>query len=110
MTIQTRHFIEVSDLLALRFVCKKCDATLSLLLSDDKLKTGENRVKNFIDRCPSCGCDWFDIGQSSYEQVITRVTASLNRLIELMNSETAKSLGASLIFEIKPGAVPGERT
>ena len=108
MTIQTKHFIDPSDIVAVKFTCKHCGATLSLALSDEKLKAGENRVKNFIDRCPSCSRDWFDFGVSSFEQVITRATANMNRLIELLTSESGRSLGASVLLEIAPNAVPRE--
>ena len=109
MTIQTKHFIDVSDLLALRFTCKNCDATLSLLLTDDKLSSGQEREKHFIDRCPSCGRNWFDIGHNSYELTVTRATAAINKLSDLLGGQMGKNIGASVVLEIKSDAVPPDK-
>lgn len=106
MTIQTKHFIELSDLLALRLVCKECGATLTLLLSDEKLATGENRPQMFLSDCPVCHHNWAEIGGSSYEPLIRRATASLHKLKELLHGEAAAPLGFALTLEIRPEAVP----
>ena len=62
MTIQTKHFIELTDIVALRLVCKNCGTTLSVLLSDAKLTTGENSPNMFLGNCPSCHHSWADLG------------------------------------------------
>ena len=109
MTVQTKHFIELSDIVAIRFACKRCGASLSLALSDSKLATGKGAVNNFIDRCPSCSHDWFDLRGSSYEQVVVEATVALNHLSDLLSGQMAPNLGASLVLEIKAEAIPGER-
>jgi hypothetical protein len=109
MTIQTKHFIELSDLVALRLVCKHCGATLSLLLSDDKLAAGENSLNTFLSTCPSCHREWAELGGSTYEPTIRKATAALNRLKGLLYGELAEPLGFSLTLEIKPEAMPDQK-
>jgi hypothetical protein len=106
MMVQTKHFIELSDIVALRFACKFCDVTMSLSLSNEKLKSGETQMDHFWDKCPNCHRDWLDINGAEYQQILTRATGSLNRLKELLYSETAAKLGVSFLLEIKPEAVP----
>ena len=109
MTIQTKHFIDLSDIVALRLVCKYCDASLSVPLSDEKLKT-DNMKNLFLSECPSCGRNWAEAGGSTNEPLITRFTAALNRLRDTF--EAASHIGMTLVLEIKPEAVPdqGKRT
>ena len=106
MTIQTKHFIELTDLIALRLTCKHCGATLSLLLSDAKLAMGENSQSTFLSSCPSCHRNWADLGETTYEPQIKKATAALNRLTQLLHGESAVPLGFSLTLEITPEAVP----
>jgi hypothetical protein len=109
VTIQTKHFIEVSDLLALRFACRYCDATLTLLLSDEKLSTGEHRPQTFLDNCPSCRRPWAEIAGTTYEPIIRKATVALRILQETLYGEAKAPLGFSLMVEIKPEAVPSEK-
>lgn len=106
MTIQIKHFIEVSDLLALRLVCNNCGATLTLLLSDSKLSSGENSPQMFLSECPSCHHSWAEVGGSSYEPLIRRATVALKRLQDILAGELKAPLGFKLAIEIKPEAVP----
>ncbi len=59
MTSQTNHYIELSDILGLRFECKTCGTSVSFPLSQnfDLLK---------LNDCPSCGKPWvsFPMGAS----------------------------------------------
>ena len=50
MTSQTKHYIEIKDLLALRCDCKTCGASLSLPLKEDAARS--------IEACPACGKVW----------------------------------------------------
>ncbi len=108
MTIQTKHFIELSDILALRFVCKKCDTALSLSLADEKLRT-DNSTNQFLAECPNCHEDWFSVAGNNYEPILRRATAALSRLKELLYSDSAAKLNVSLGWEIKADAVPDKR-
>jgi hypothetical protein len=49
MTSQTKHYIEIKDLLALRCDCE-CGASLSLALKEESARS--------IEACPSCGKVW----------------------------------------------------
>src|ERR1035438_7519634 len=50
MTVQIKRFIELSDILALRFTCKNCGVTLSFPIEDNKLKR-DNLNNQFLDVC-----------------------------------------------------------
>jgi hypothetical protein len=109
MTIQTKHFIELSDLLALRFACKNCGATLTLLLSDHKLSNGEGSPQMFLSRCPSCNHSWAEIGDANYEPNIRRATVALKRLQDLLIGDSKAPLGFDLVIEIKPESLPNTK-
>lgn len=101
MTIQTKRFVELTDILAFRLTCKHCGVTISFPIDDFKLKS--DRVNTpFLAVCPSCHQSWADLGGASYEQLVTRVTAALNRLREVLYGEPPTPLGFSLAIEITP--------
>jgi len=108
MTIQTKRFIELSDILAVRLTCKHCGATLSFPIGDDKLKRDQSSSP-FLSVCPSCHQIWAELGGSSYESVITRTTAALNRLREILHGNPPAPLGFSLVLEITPETVTDQR-
>jgi len=54
MTIQTKHFIETSDIVSARFECNKCRATFAVAISP------EIRVDTLM-MCPNCSCPWLGI-------------------------------------------------
>jgi hypothetical protein len=89
MTIQIKHFIELADILSVRFTCIHCEATLSLPISDIKLKTGAPSNSGFINKCPGCGRPWADLNGSSYESEIVKFTKSLNALKAAMCGDEA---------------------
>lgn len=105
MTIQTKRFIELTDILALRFTCKHCGATLSLSITDDKLMREQPTM--FLGNCPGCQRPWTNFGGSTNEQLITRVTAALNRLREALAGNPPMPFGFSLGVEITPETIPG---
>ena len=104
MTIQVKHYIELSDLVSLRIVCNHCQATLILPLSDHKLRE-EPSSNMFLAACPNCHQAWTDSGGSSYEPLVRTATAGLARLLRIMEGETKVPLGFKLTFEVK--AEPG---
>jgi hypothetical protein len=110
MTVQTKHFIELTDLVALRFTCKHCEATLSLPLSDIKLSTGENSPINmFLGNCPSCGRGWMLTNGATYEPIVKKFTAALNRLREMLQQEPPAPIGCSLMLELKPESLENKQ-
>lgn len=90
MTIQTKHFIELSDIVSLRFDCKHCGASLSLSLDD--------RLYRKIAECPSCQRYWTVLNGASYEKLFSDVSASVKRLSDALVQTT---LGCSLLLEVK---------
>jgi NAD-dependent SIR2 family protein deacetylase len=51
MTSQTKHFIELSDITALRCECQRCHTTLTIPVLE-KIKTDKIRT------CPNCNEPW----------------------------------------------------
>jgi hypothetical protein len=94
MTSQTRHFIELSDVIAMRFECKHCRASLELGM---KIEQGT------LHHCPSCHRDWALVNTdgpagASYEQVFVKFIESINAL----NVAAKAPIGFSMTLEIKP--------
>ncbi len=54
MTIQAKHFIEPSDIIAVRFECNKCHATVSMAISPDIRLDA-------LAMCPNCQKPWLAI-------------------------------------------------
>jgi transcription elongation factor Elf1 len=77
MTKQTKHFIELSDIVALRFDCTHCGASLSLSLKSIDAR----KLRN----CPNCNEPWaFADGQFSIEKKIEELAASLRWMEQFM--------------------------
>ncbi|MGA2431102.1 MAG: hypothetical protein ABSH13_21575 [Candidatus Acidiferrum sp.] len=90
MTIQTKHFIEVSDIIGMRCQCKneQCRATLLLPLNGD--------VNDALLKCPKCGRGWARLeGGTSFEVEIKKYLSELGKLKESM-----KHFGFALTLEI----------
>jgi hypothetical protein len=93
MTSQTKHFIELSDIVGLHCECKQgtCKTALSIPVSD--VEGRELRV------CPRCKEPWAQFIESSYEPIIVEFIQKLKRLKEAR-------LGCTLTLEIKAEAMP----
>jgi hypothetical protein len=102
MTSQTKHFIELSDLVALRFQCKKedCGATFTLPLS-----RALNTKK--LAMCPHCERPWLNIAIGEVgERAIWEFAKSLTELARVMNEQSLSFADrVSMVLEIKPDAV-----
>ncbi len=106
MTVQTKHFIELRDILAVRFDCVQCGATLSVKIGDAKLSTGANAPHiHHFQSCPNCGRGWsVELREGgTVDQLIRKLTVSLNQLVQVLhgNGPIATSLGFDLLLEIK---------
>ena len=88
MTEQTKRFIELSDILAIRCECrnKECRASLSIPLAQVMGRT--------VRVCPSCKEPWAQFGESTYETLFTD-------LIEKMKALDAAKLGCALSLEVR---------
>jgi hypothetical protein len=99
MTIQTKRFIELPDILAVRFACKHCGVTISFPITDSKLLR-PNPNSPFLNVCPSCHQVWADFGMSTYEPTITKAMAALNQLRILLYGDTPAPSPAPLGFTL----------
>jgi ribosomal protein S27AE len=99
MTTQTKTFIELPDILAVRVECGKCHSTVTMPIA---------RNMNFagMKRCPNCGNAWLAVEMSSIEPQIKACAESIRATVdELKNWQktlsTMGSDGFSLSLEIK---------
>jgi hypothetical protein len=89
MMTQTKTYIELSDLKALRFECKGCRAVLLLPFTAD-LSTG-------IKACPKCRKGWTALENFSYATEIEAFIRATNDLLPHL-----KAMGFSLTLEVTP--------
>jgi len=110
MTIQTKRYIELSDIISIRFTCNHCAATLSLLASDPKLTQGKDSPQNyFLKTCPSCGKYWADNQGANYEVTVREFTTALERLRAVLHNHVVNFRpGFSLTLEISPSSKQDE--
>ena len=100
MTSQTKHFIELSDIVALRFECKHCHATVSLPISAD-IKVESLRI------CPNCNEPWARLPEgSTIELAIKKFIDDFKNFEDLLRrrSEFLPESGFLLCIEIKSDA------
>src|ERR1700681_4287382 len=90
MTIQAKHFIELSDIVGVRLRCGECSAELSLPF------VGELRVKK-LKTCPHCNAAWTTNG-TSMEPAIEEVVRAVRTMANLLNG--GFKVGFSLTLEI----------
>ena len=94
MTSQTKKFIELSDILSLRFGCKHCSSEL-LISSLRDIEKKEEQGK--LNDCPVCRREWASVGGSSCELTIARFLTALNKLRSELHTFP---VGFSLMLEI----------
>ncbi len=61
MTVKTKHYIEVSDIVGLHFECSHCNSALDVEL--EKLKA------QMLHDCPVCGGQWAVISNPTGAQI-----------------------------------------
>ena len=107
MTSQTKRFIELSDVLALHFECKRCKATLTVPILREELRTA-------LKSCPNCREDWAVINGSSYALMFEQFVEQLNKIRNVLNGRPpevpAAPVGFSFSLEIKEEALPIKAT
>jgi hypothetical protein len=104
MTNQTRSFIDLSDLIAWRFECRNCHASLELSL--DKLEKGT------LNECPHCHRHWALVptdgySSSSFEPLFTKFLGALDELKRVLGEKSV--LGFSLTIEINQPVPPPQK-
>ena len=96
MTSQTKKFIELSDILAFRFRCKKenCGTELSVPLQTN---FGRHEV---ADSCPNCGSAWLVVN-TGIAGSGSSIAPALDKIVTHIN-ELSKWLGNfELTLEVK---------
>lgn len=88
MTTQTRKFIELADILGMRFDCRKCHASVSLTL--EKSRPSPPR------QCPNCRCDWTEMPDGTDHKEEFQV------LSDALAAVSSLHLGCAFTLEIKP--------
>lgn len=98
MTSQTKQYIELSDVLALRFDCKnpKCGASLSASARDFR--------QNALNVCPMCKESWARVNETSCELAIGEFIEAFRRLERMLSSDGGFPTGFTLKIEIKESA------
>jgi len=99
MTIQTKHFIDPSDIVSIRFDCKHCKTSVSIAISSTvKIDT--------LAMCPSCRKPWLAIpdGPSLLPDVVSfakAVNDMVSALRDWRKGTAARNLeGFSMELEI----------
>jgi hypothetical protein len=89
MTRQTKRFIELGDILGLRFECssKECRANLWLPL------VSEINRGHPLKKCPSCGQPWMQFGDASQESLVSDLDKAIKAL-------SGASLGCAITVEV----------
>jgi len=97
MTTQTKRFIELSDLLGLRFECKECHASLFLPLS-------KVLIASRLRSCPHCNHPWLAVmngqsGTSVYGDV-SEVVDAVRKLASRFDGTLGFPVGCSMLVEV----------
>jgi hypothetical protein len=87
MTVQTKQYIEVSDISAVRFECKTCHATLTLQLAE-VFKTSA------LATCPNCNAWWAALAQGqTIEPTINTFVDAFRNLVDVLKRKKEISGG-----------------
>ena len=103
MTVKTKRYVELSDILTLKLTCKGCDSALEIPLSVD-LARNEHMQK--LDSCPVCLRPWVSRNGDTYHTVVAGLPTAINKLRNVM--ETA-NLGFNLAIEVSNDKPEGEK-
>ena len=102
MTSQMKQFIELSDMLSLRFECKHCKSELLLPSARD---LSEKEECGRLNKCPACDKPWASINGSTCQPAIGKFLESLNTLRGMLGiHQGAFPAGFNLTIEVKKEA------
>jgi transcription elongation factor Elf1 len=100
VTSQTKHFIEISDIIGIEFKCKTCG--VSLLVEGDAIATAVDTYSEMLHECPTCKHAWTvsetnprNLGTDTYLKKFVRTLDEINKL--------QANLGCGVRFEIASG-------
>jgi DNA replicative helicase MCM subunit Mcm2 (Cdc46/Mcm family) len=88
VTTQTKQYIELSDLLALRYECKECQTSVTVPIK------GFDTVP--VTHCPKCRKGWTIVDNTSYKEDIEYFVTSAVRLKDVL-----RAMGFNLSIEVK---------
>jgi hypothetical protein len=94
MTVKTKRYIELEDVLGLQLTCKGCGSVLDIPKTFD-LSSRENTQK--LDTCPVCLKPWVSLNGSTYHSIIAGFPAAVAKLRTVLE---AGNLGFTLAVEI----------
>lgn len=99
MTIQTKTFIELSDIIGLRLECKSCGCSLLIETEQDSgtinnLMAANNSV---LTKCPTCSHEW---AQTSRERLADSEAKEFFRALQTLK-KLESHYGCVLSLEIK---------
>jgi hypothetical protein len=101
MTSQTKHFVELSDIVGIQIECKHSDCGVSLLVHGESVASLADRHSTTLTKCPSCGGDWAGNQDKTPAQMgLDSEIKDFLRMVERIRSLEDK-LGCQLRFEIK---------
>ena len=93
MTSQTKRYIELPDILALHFVCTRCDTNLSVSM------TNEIRL-DALHQCPNCREPWTHLqGGATLDALLKQFIGSFNVMVK--NLEGNHFPGFNLSLELR---------
>src|SRR5436305_10181708 len=103
MTSEAKYFIEVSDMIALRFECRRCQATVVLSLGAVQVNVNKLRV------CPNCDASWLQIPDgATIESRVKKFADELKgfqNALETWFSHLGDETGFRFSVEIKPDVI-----
>jgi Zn-finger nucleic acid-binding protein len=93
MTSQTKRYIELPDVLALRFVCSRCGANLSVsMMKEIRLDA--------LHSCPNCREPWtYMQGGAALDGLLKQFVESFNVIVK--NLESNHFPGFKLTIELR---------
>lgn len=107
MTSQTKHFIELSDIVGIQLECKNPNCGVSLLVSGESVTSLSDRHNMTLAKCPSCGGNWtVDSGKNPVQMGFDTEIKDFLRMLERVRGFGEK-LGCQLRFEIKEAVASG---
>jgi hypothetical protein len=104
MTIKTKHYIEISDVISLHFECLKCTSAFDIDI--------EKMEPPMVYECPICRSDWAVLRNPNTGAQIARVEPFkqlVKTLIELKGLLGKDSMvGFKMLLELNPSTVSRE--
>ena|ERR1035438_8566895 len=96
MAIQTKHYIELKDIVGFRLTCQQCKSSMSVLMKDQI-------ASNVLRACPQCQHAWtFDQQTDSFPE--SRILEYVKATMEL--AAVIGDSGGSFLLEIEADITP----